>query len=114
MTPEQRARLPKWALKEVERMERNVASLQAEIDERDGKFAEWKGLPRVFVDHYDKSPRPVATDRDSLRFYVGDLIRPNDWIDVSLRGGVVQILGERAISVCPQSGNAVTIGLGMR
>ncbi len=83
MTPtaEQIAKLPRWAREQI-------ASLEADIRERDGIILSLKGAPTQT--RVELQPRGFGdgilyqADEAKVRFYMGDNPNRQDWIDVYL------------------------------
>jgi hypothetical protein len=133
-TEEQFNRLPKWAQAEL----KNAKSLQDSARRRsedldttrelilrdsaqavlDLGFPEdavtWRGPVVAYREPYDKDPVPVARERDSVRFYLGESRNRHDWIDLATRRGVLQVMGTRGLFIRARSGNSVDILLDER
>ena len=101
-------RLPKWAQRRIEVLERALAYERA-------KLAQGPEGSMAFADPHSEAPRPLGP-RPHIRFLVGETLRGRyQEIDISLADrqpdGIrrLQIMGSDSILVCPRSTNLVEI-----
>lgn len=112
-TPEQVARLPRWARAHIERLQHEAATARAERDE--ARLATDPAHSSALLDPY--ADIPVGLGKNArVRFVLG----PDDgreWLDVHVVRDyatgrrAVEVLGGESVSVRPQSGNVVVVGL---
>lgn len=102
LTPqEQMAKLPKWAQIELEKLNRNVASLQEELDSLMG--AETSILTNPYFDTINEKGRYLP-NRTTVRYFT-----PHGRFDVSIGSDGLVIYGDNPLSVFPRASNVVNI-----
>jgi hypothetical protein len=117
-------KLPKWAQREINaannreavasrRQQEYVALIESAKKDMaetvlNGESAfDWRGPIVAVRQPYDEQV-PVARERDHIRFYL-DPNDHHDWVDISLRGGGLEITTERMMSIHPRSGNSLVV-----
>ena len=96
------SKLPKWAQREIGRLERDLAAAHA-------KLAAGPEDSNTFAEPYAAAPRPLGTS-PHIRFVLGD--GPDDWgavIDAFIEGDHVVIRGGNGITVRPWAGNVLHV-----
>lgn len=96
---ERRAKLPKWAQHELERLERDLAYAKK-------RLADGPEDSRVFADPYSDPPRPLGRDT-SIDFKLGE-----GWgqrINVRIEDDGIKIMGGNRLSIIPKASNVVHI-----
>ncbi len=103
-TPEDVAKLPKWAQARIARLENSVEHLNA-------RLAQGPADSRAFADPYSDSPHPLGPD-PHVRFIVGAPRhaggRPPH-ISVRLADGGLYVMASDGLTIEPQSSNTCRI-----
>lgn len=114
-TPEQIAKLPRWAQRHIDTLERNLAAARERI-------AIGKGLgvgTNTFAEPYAQPPLPLGRDVTVRFLFGGDLNR--SYIDAALteaiefpdgrviRAPALRVMSSDALAVSPQSSNVVEV-----
>lgn len=124
-------RLPKWAQQVIKNADSKYDYAKRTIEDnerlrvaldRDIALAaldsvdrsDWRGPVVAVRDPYNENPVPVARERDHIRFYLTEGHDHHEWIDFCLRGGVVEITGDRGLLIRSRSGNRVEVYLDER
>jgi hypothetical protein len=115
--PEKLARLPIWARHEIQRLEGNLASAEAEVSALKGVPVEHDPRPVIaWADPYSSEPRPVARDRDIIRFYPSR-VDTRSYVDLRWKsefGGTsahLEIRSSECMILQPWSSNVVRLFL---
>lgn len=115
MTPEQLAKLPKWAQREIE-------VLQMRHDELSDRLKGLQEPSRIWVDPYDEHRIPVEDRRSGVRFLLTDEPvedpggRRHPYIDVRINPGdragdppCLELMASHGITIAPQVSNVVRV-----
>lgn len=94
-----RTRLPKWAQREIERLENDLASANR-------KLAEGPEDSDTFADPYSDTPRPLGKGT-SVEFRLGPEIA--DKIHVRIERGKVNVYGGDYLRIYPQASNVINV-----
>ncbi len=94
-----RAKLPKWAQREITRLECDLAYAK-------DKLAAGPEDSRVFADPYSDPPRPLGHDT-SIDFVLGE--KWGDKINVRIDGNGIKVVGGNRLAVIPNASNVVYI-----
>ncbi len=97
-TPEQIAKLPRWARWHIEKLEKDLASAHRRLDEGT--------ITRVIVDPHNEHPRHLD-DRTTVRFVTDST--SGDYLDVTLTDGVVTARARDALAMFPAVSNRVDL-----
>jgi len=106
-TPEQLAKLPKWAREHLSYMEMRLREAKLAAHEMSGSVPN----AMVWADSYGEFPRPLEVMGRPVRFTTEKDI--SDWdhyIDVTLEApGAIRVRGGRSLTVHPESTNGLVI-----
>ncbi len=103
MTPEQRARLPRYAEEAISSLERDLREAQAVADGISATEA------AVWRHPYDRNPIPVAPLGERVRFSL-DGLDGYRWVDVSVkRDGDVEVMASSSLAVEPGASNVLVL-----
>lgn len=108
---EREARLPKWAQDELATLRRRLSEAEASAEE--ALLATSPETSLAVVNPWDKIPIGLGSSPYlRVRFFVGpEPSQDLDYIDVGLRNGRLELMGQRPFSVLPGSSNRVEVEL---
>lgn len=102
MTERDITKLPVWAQRKIEVLQRDISYLNS-------KLAAGPENSNTFADPYSSAPRPLG-DSPTVEFVVGpDKLR--DRIRVRVEGDEIDVNGSTIMTVRPRAGNSVRIGI---
>lgn len=104
MTPEQEARLPVYARREVERLRRDLAEARADAALR----VEHEAGAGAWVNPYGAFPRAVAGRYERVRF--AKELDARRWLDVHRdSAGLFEVMVSGGLTIHPQVSNVIRI-----
>lgn len=91
-----RSKLPVWAQRELERLERDLEYNRAKLRQGPEDSV-------AFAEPYSDAPRPLGPD-PHIEFHVG-----GGKVQVSIKNDALNIMGMDGILVAPQAGNVIRV-----
>ena len=102
------ARLPKWAQRRIKILERKFLEAEERAETLRQQLSGEKET-KVIANYYHDEEKQFLPDRTEIRFVLGD--KSENYIEVSVRHGLLLIRGNRSILLHPEASNSIYAGV---